>query len=339
MEHFEHPCGRSRILVGPAAGALARVLPAECRTVVVTDAGVVRAHPELTAPYATILVGRGERCKTFAAVERVCRELLAADADRATFVLGVGGGIVTDIAGFAASVYMRGVRFGFVSTTLLGQVDAAVGGKNGVNVDGYKNIMGLFRQPEFVVCDPTLTGTLPDREFRAGLAEALKAGIVGDAALFARIERASYGALRGDAELLARVVEGAVGVKCSIVAADECEAGVRRKLNLGHTLAHAIEKCSDRMNHGEAVAVGLALVARASVRLGLLCEAECRRIERVLRGLGFELDPPVPVERLLREVVHDKKREGGVLHAVLPEAVGSCTVRPMSVAEFAALFA
>ncbi len=158
MEHFEHPCGRSRILVGPAAGALARVLPAECRTVVVTDAGVVRAHPELTAPYATILVGRGERCKTFAAVERVCRELLAADADRATFVLGVGGGIVTDIAGFAASVYMRGVRFGFVSTTLLGQVDAAVGGKNGVNVDGYKNIMGLFRQPEFVVCDPTLTG-------------------------------------------------------------------------------------------------------------------------------------------------------------------------------------
>ncbi len=212
MEHFEHPCGRSRILVGPAAGALARVLPAECRTVVVTDAGVVRAHPELTAPYATILVGRGERCKTFAAVERVCRELLAADADRATFVLGVGGGIVTDIAGFAASVYMRGVRFGFVSTTLLGQVDAAVGGKNGVNVDGYKNIMGLFRQPEFVVCDPTLTGTLPDREFRAGLAEALKAGIVGDAALFARIERASYGALRGDAELLSRVVEGAVGV-------------------------------------------------------------------------------------------------------------------------------
>ncbi len=254
-------------------------------------------------------------------------------------MLGVGGGIVTDIAGFAASVYMRGVRFGFVSTTLLGQVDAAVGGKNGVNVDGYKNIMGLFRQPEFVVCDPTLTGTLPDREFRAGLAEALKAGIVGDAALFARIERASYGALRGDAELLSRVVEGAVGVKCSIVAADECEAGVRRKLNLGHTLAHAIEKCSDRMNHGEAVAVGLALVARASVRLGLLCEAECRRIERVLRGLGFELDPPVPVERLLREVVHDKKREGGVLHAVLPEAVGSCTVRPMSVAEFAALFA
>ena len=177
MEHFEHPCGRSRILVGPAAGALARVLPAECRTVVVTDAGVVRAHPELTAPYATILVGRGERCKTFAAVERVCRELLAADADRATFVLGVGGGIVTDIAGFAASVYMRGVRFGFVSTTLLGQVDAAVGGKNGVNVDGYKNIMGLFRQPEFVVCDPTLTGTLPDREFRAGMAEAVKAGV------------------------------------------------------------------------------------------------------------------------------------------------------------------
>ena len=331
--------GRSRIYVGEAAGLLPRLLPPGGRVVVISDANIDRRHHGLLARYEHLLIGTGETVKTLQTAETLYRRFIELGVDRSTFVLGIGGGIVTDVTGFVASTYMRGLRFGFVSTTLLGLVDASVGGKNGVNVDGYKNMVGTFSQPEFVVCDTTLLSTLPLREFRTGLAEALKAGIVGDAALFARIERASYGALRGDAELLSRVVEGAVGVKCSIVAADECEAGVRRKLNLGHTLAHAIEKCSDRMNHGEAVAVGLALVARASVRLGLLCEAECRRIERVLRGLDFELDPPVPVERLLREVVHDKKREGGVLHAVLPEAVGSCTVRPMSVAEFAALFA
>ena len=234
---------------------------------------------------------------------------------------------------------MRGIGFGFVSTTLLGQIDASVGGKNGVNVDGYKNMAGTFTQPRFVICDPAMLRSLPDREFRAGLAEAVKAAVIADAALFARLEASAFEALRSDAALLAGVVSAAVQVKAAIVECDECEAGERRKLNLGHTLAHAIEKCSDRMNHGEAVAVGTALIADAAVRLGVLASADRDRIRGLLAHLGLELTPPVPMARLLREVGKDKKSEAGVLHVVLPTGIGSCEVRPMTRDAFAALFA
>ena len=250
----------------------------------------------------------------------------------------MGGGIVTDVAGFAAATYMRGVGFGFVSTTLLGQVDASVGGKNGVNVAGYKNMVGTFTQPRFVVCDPSLLATLPDREFRAGLAEAVKAAVIGDGALFELLERSSFGELRGDAGLLGRVVESAVGVKAAIVGRDEHEAGERRKLNLGHTLAHAIEKCSDRMNHGEAVAVGTVLVADAAVRLGVLASPVRDRIRALLVRLGFAVEPPVAVGELLQQVGKDKKSEAGILHVVFPTGIGSCEVRPMAREAFAALF-
>ena len=326
----------SRIYLGAVPEILPQVLPAG-RVVVVSDTEADRLHGGLPVACETVLIGRGERIKTLSTVENIHRRLIAAGADRKTFILGVGGGIVTDIAGFAASTYMRGVPFGFVPTTLLGQVDAAVGGKNGVNIDGYKNMAGTFAQPQFVVCDPALLRTLPDREFRAGLAEAVKAGIIADEELFAAIEEADFGELRSDQALLRRVVGRAVGVKVAVVARDEREAGERRKLNLGHTLAHAIERTSGRMNHGEAVAVGTVLMARAAVRLGMLAETECRRIAGALGRLGFRLTPPVSMDRMLEAVAADKKREGGTLHVVLPTGIGSCTVCDMPLGEFRAL--
>lgn len=329
---------RSDVYVGPAAEILPEVLPA-ARVVVVSDATIDRLYPGLLAPYEKVLIGRGESAKTLQTVEGIYRRFIELGVDRKSFILAVGGGIVTDVAGFAAATFMRGVGFGFVSTTLLGQIDASVGGKNGVNVDGYKNMAGTFTQPRFVICDPAMLRSLPDREFRAGLAEAVKAAIIADAVLFTRLEEASFETLRSDAQLLAGVVPAAVGVKAAIVECDEREAGERRKLNLGHTLAHAIEKCSDRMNHGEAVAVGTVLIADAAVRLGVLAPADRDRIRGVLARLGFDLTPPVPVARLLREVGKDKKSEDGVLHVVLPTGIGSCEVRPMTVEAFAALFA
>ena len=329
---------RSDVYVGPAAEILPEVLPA-ARVVVVSDATIDRLYPGLLAPYEKVLIGRGESAKTLQTVEGIYRRFIELGVDRKSFILAVGGGIVTDVAGFAAATFMRGVGFGFVSTTLLGQIDASVGGKNGVNVDGYKNMAGTFTQPRFVICDPAMLRSLPDREFRAGLAEAVKAAIIADAVLFTRLEEASFETLRSDAQLLAGVVPAAVGVKAAIVECDEREAGERRKLNLGHTLAHAIEKCSDRMNHGEAVAVGTALIADAAVRLGVLAPADRDRIRGVLARLGFDLTPPVPVARLLREVGKDKKSEDGVLHVVLPTGIGSCEVRPMTVEAFAAFFA
>ena len=328
---------RSGIYIGPVKDILSGVLP-DGRVVVVSDATIDRLYHPLLEKYDTVLIGLGESVKTLQTVETIYRRFIELGVDRSTFVLGVGGGIVTDVAGFAASTYMRGLKFGFVSTTLLGQVDASVGGKNGVNVDGYKNMAGTFTQPQFVICDPGLLQTLSEREFRAGLAEVVKAAIIADADLFGRLENTTFEALRADTDLLSDAVSAAIRVKADIVERDERESGDRRKLNLGHTLAHAIEKCSNRMNHGEAVAVGTALIAGAAVKLGVLSEADRDRIVAVLVKLGFDLTPPVDVRRLLKEVGKDKKSEDGILRIVLPVGIGDCEVRPMKREEFAALF-
>ena len=328
---------QSQVYIGSAAELLPELLP-EGRVVVVSDATIDRLYHPLLARYDAVLIGTGESIKTLQTVETIYRRFIELGVDRATFVLAVGGGIVTDVAGFAASTYMRGLRFGFVSTTLLGQVDASVGGKNGVNVDGYKNMAGTFTQPQFVVCDPSLLRSLPDREFRAGLAEVVKAAIIADADLFARIEQTSFEALRTDTDLLSDAISAAIRVKADIVEHDEKESGERRKLNLGHTLAHAIEKSSNRMNHGEAVAVGTALIAGAAVKLGVLKEEERQRIVALLARLGFDLTPPVEMKRLLKEVGKDKKNEDGMLRIVLPVGIGDCEVRKMSPEAFAALF-
>lgn len=329
---------QSEVYIGSAAEILPELLP-QGRVVVVSDATIDRLYHPLLAKYDSVLIGTGESIKTLQTVETLYRRFIELGVDRSTFVLGIGGGIVTDVAGFAASTYMRGLSFGFISTTLLGQVDASVGGKNGVNVDGYKNMAGTFTQPQFVVCDPSLLRSLPDREFRAGLAEVVKAAIIADADLFGRIEQTSFETLRTDTDLLSDVISAAIRVKADIVEYDEKESGERRKLNLGHTLAHAIEKSSNRMNHGEAVAVGTALIAGAAVKLGVLKEEERQRIAEVLLRLGFDLTPPVEIKRLLKEVGKDKKNEDGMLRIVLPVGIGDCEVRKMAPAEFAALFA
>ena len=315
----------SRIYIAPAGELLPRLVENR-RVVVVTDATIDRLYSELLASYEKILIGRGETIKTLQTVEQIIRRLIALGADRHTFLLAVGGGIISDITGFVASIYMRGIRFGFLSTTLLGQVDASVGGKNGVNLDGYKNMVGCFTQPEFVVCDPAMLRTLPEREFRAGLAEIVKAAIIGDEGMFRRLEQATVEELRRDKELLAAAVRSAVRVKAEIVERDEREAGERRLLNLGHTVAHAIEKSSQQLIHGEAVAVGTAVMADVAVTMGLLSAAERDRIRRVLERLGLATEPPVAMPKLLKEMVKDKKSAGGVLHLVLPRAIGRCEV-------------
>lgn len=325
------------VYLGSAAALLPRLLDGR-RVVVVTDTELQRLYPALCSDYPTITIGRGEEQKTLSTVEEIHRALIELGADRKSFLLAIGGGIVTDVAGFAASTYMRGIDFGFLSTTLLAQVDASVGGKNGVNVGGYKNMAGTFTQPQFVICDPVMLTTLPDREFRAGLAEVVKTAVIGDSDLFAHLEQRTFEELRADTRLLGEVVRAAVAVKAAIVERDERETGERKLLNLGHTLAHAIEKCSSEMNHGEAVAAGLVLVADVAVRLGYLTMIDRNRIVSLLERLGFVLVPPVSMEQLLDEVGKDKKSEGDRLHLVLPEAIGSCRVLTLQKAEIRELF-
>lgn len=325
------------VVVGSLVEELPRLLPKR-RVVVVSDINIDRYYHSLLAQYDHILISQGETSKTLHTVDMIYRRFIELGVDRSTFVLGIGGGIVTDVAGFVASTYMRGLEFGFVSTTLLGQVDASVGGKNGVNVDGYKNMVGTFNQPQFVICDVDMLSTLSEREFRTGLAEMIKAGVIADRELFERLESSSLQELRTDKELLSELVYRAIKVKADIVERDERESGDRRKLNLGHTLAHAIEKCSSKMNHGEAVAVGLSLIADAAWRSGALSETDKARIDRLLIGYGFSITPPVEMRRLLKEVKKDKKNEGDYIYIVLPTEIGSCRVDKMSLEEFKALF-
>ena len=336
MTHTLKVAERSDIHIGRVDELLPSLLP-DSRVIVITDANIDRRQHSLLKNFEFIMIGTGESIKTLHTVETIYRRFVELGIDRSSFVLGIGGGIVTDITGFVASTYMRGLRFGFISTTLLGQVDASLGGKNGVNLDGYKNMVGTFNQPQFVICDPTLLSTLPEREFRAGMAEIVKAGIIADHSLFERIERYPFEELRTDYDLLGEIILSAIKVKAEIVGRDERESGERRKLNLGHTFAHAIEKLSMEMNHGEAVAVGTSLASRMAVQLGVLKVEDAERIERLLSALGFSLTPPLPIKRLVSAISKDKKSDGDALHFVLPTSIGSCEVRRMSIQEIAKL--
>ena len=320
---------KSRVYIGDAGALLAELLP-EKRVIVISDTGVDCLQHGLLAPYDTILVGRGESAKSLAMLDGIYRRLIELGADRSSFILGVGGGVVTDIAGFVASTYMRGVEFGFVTTTLLGAVDASVGGKNGVNVGGYKNMVGTFSQPQFVVCDASLLRTLPDREFRAGLAEVIKSAILGDAELFELLERSSFEALRKDETLLKEVITRCVRVKASVVAQDEREAGCRRILNLGHTVAHAIEKESSKFSHGEAVAIGIYYITRKALEQSVIGAADAERIFTLIERYGFEVALPIERKAMLKAVGGDKKRRGDALHLILPTAIGTVEDREVA---------
>ncbi len=328
----------SEVIVGSVSELLPRLLP-DKRVVVVSDTNIDRHYHTLVNRYEHVLIGLGEASKTLVTADAIYKKFISMGVDRSTFVLAIGGGIVTDVAGFVASTYMRGVEFGFVSTSLLGQVDASVGGKNGVNVDGYKNMVGTFTQPRFVICDVGMLRTLPEREVRTGMAEVIKAGIIADEELFSKLELTPLAELPKNPDLLGEVVYRAIKVTADIVERDERAHGDRRKLNLGHTLAHAIEKSSSKMNHGEAVAVGLSLISDAAARRGLLSAADKERICSLLQRTGFDLTPPVAMRVLLKAVSKDKKSEGDVLNVVFPTAIGACEVVPMPLEEFRAMFA
>ncbi|MCD8172130.1 MAG: 3-dehydroquinate synthase [Alistipes sp.] len=322
----------SRIVIGDALEDLP-ALTAGRRVVIVTDSNVHRRYREIIDPYEHIIIGMGETNKTLATAERIYHELVALNADRKTFLLGFGGGIVTDITGFAASTYMRGMPFGFIASTLLAQVDASVGGKNGVNFEGYKNMVGAFNQPEFVLCELSLTDTLSDREFAAGCAEIIKSGIIADAELFGLFEKHGLAAFRSDKELLLRAVAGAVRVKAAVVGMDEKEAGERRKLNLGHTFAHAIEKTTSNFLHGEAVGIGMVTAASLAVLWGRLDKDAESRITSAVANTGLPTASGIDAKRLFKALQMDKKRERDEIYLVLPRRIAECEIRRTAFSE------
>ena len=327
----------SRIVVGDSLGMLPELLPPDRRVIVITDPNVFELYGDVIGAYEYIVIPGGEQNKTLATVEAVYRRLIELGADRRTYIVGFGGGIVTDIAGFAASTYLRGIDFGFVATSLLAQVDASVGGKNGVNVAGYKNMAGVFNQPDFVICDTRVLVTLPPREFRAGLAEMIKAAIIGDPDLFGILENHTPEELLSGGQSLTSAILKSINVKARIVENDETEKDERRKLNLGHTVAHAIEKLSGSYNHGEAVAIGLAMAAEMGVKFGMLAPTVRDRIVGAIKKAGLPIGTDIPASEIMAVVMHDKKVAGDRLLLVVPRGIGDVAIRPTPFDEIATM--
>ena len=269
-----------------------------------------------------------EQEKTLATAQRLVEQLLEREADRDTMLIGVGGGITTDITGFVASIYKRGLKFGLVPTTLLAQVDAAIGGKNGVNFDRYKNMLGTFRQAEFVLIDTDFLRTLPQRELRCGAAEMLKTFLLADSHAYEE----AVTVFRAEKPHVPQwLVRRAGEIKMELVTRDPEDHGVRRLLNLGHTFGHAIEKCSSQYAHGEAVAIGIVMAARMACEKGLLRAEDADRIRRDFAACGLPVEPPVPEAELHKAILQDKKRSGGTLRYVLPTSIGSARIWEESV--------
>jgi 3-dehydroquinate synthase len=272
----------------------------------------------------------GEESKNLATVQDLARLLVRQGADRGSVVVAFGGGVAGDVGGFLASVYMRGVDFIQIPTTLLAQVDAAIGGKTGVNLPAGKNLLGTFHQPRAVFVDPAVLRTLPQREYRAGLYEALKCGVIRNPRIFAFVEKQRRRLLRRDPRSLAWLITECIRVKAAVVAADERERGLRRILNFGHTVGHALEAETGyrRFLHGEAVAWGMVAATLIAQELGRITTAGAQRIIGAVRALGPLPAIEAAAAGIQRRISTDKKTRDGVTHFVLPRAIGRVEVVP-----------
>lgn len=311
--------------------------PEKNPVVVITDTNVSRFYrSQFPRQWDVIEIGAGEAIKTLDTVTSIYQRLVELEIDRSCFIVGIGGGIVCDIAGFVASTYMRGLPFGFVSTTLLSQVDASVGGKNGVNFRGYKNMVGVFNQPLFVTCDTRMLRTLPRREFLCGFAEVVKHGAIGDPEMFRFLEENHTRALVLEETVMGRLVYDSIKVKAAVVELDELEKGERRKLNFGHTLGHALEKTTG-LPHGEAVSIGMVFAANVSVKRGLLAEQEANRLERLLELLQLPVRISAGSKKKITDAIRkDKKREGKGIHFVLLKSIGEAVVEEIPIGQLEA---
>ena len=314
----------------------ARYIPAGAgKVIVVSEESVWRHRGAALAEalsgvaHETLFLPGGEGNKRLAPVEQLAEQMVERGADRSSAVIAFGGGIVNDMAGFLAAIFMRGIPVLQIPTTLLAQVDAAIGGKTGVNLASGKNLIGSFHQPVAVLIDPALLDTLPDREYRAGLYEIVKAGIIRDAELFQFLQGSSAAVLAREPRAVDRIVAESVRIKAEVVSADEREGDLRRILNFGHTFGHALEAETRyaRLLHGEAVAWGMRAAAHLAEMTGYLSAEDCVEIFDVLRLYG-----PIPpldgvdAGNLFRRLAHDKKTVQGKVHFILPVRIGEVVV-------------
>lgn len=320
-----------------SCGEWLAALHAPCTVVLVTDDTVNALYADtvsesLAADGFTVcrfVFPHGESSKTTATLVALLEYMAEHAVTRTDMIVALGGGVVTDTAGFAAAVYLRGIAHVTVPTTLLAAVDAAVGGKTGVDLAAGKNLVGAFKQPLGVLCDTATFATLPPLELQNGMAETVKTAMLADAALFASLENAEEVDL---ADAVARCIR----YKAYIVEQDEQDNGCRQLLNLGHTVGHAVEQCSEfTLAHGQAIAVGMAVIARAAAARHLCSEETAARLIRTLKAHGLPTENPYTPAELMAVALRDKKRRGGRLTLIVPHAVGDCVLTDIAVDELA----
>ncbi len=293
-------------------------------SIIITDENVFAAHQNKFKGWNIIILKAGEEYKIQGTVDSLIEQLIEFEADRSTTLIGVGGGVITDITGYAASIYMRGIRFGFVPTSILGLVDASIGGKNGIDVGPYKNMLGQIRQPAFILHDLTFLQSLPLKEWQNGFAEIIKHAAIMDKLMFIELEKSSIGDLKKNKAALAKLIQRNFLLKTKIVQRDEFEKNERRILNFGHTLGHALETQYELM-HGEAISIGMVAACRISEQLTGFNETE--RVFQLLKQYGLPGYAAFDEKKTFEVLKMDKKRAGALMNYVLLEKIGKAVVR------------
>lgn len=302
-------------------------LTGKSNTVVITDEHVFNKHARKFKGWRTIVLKPGEAFKNQTTVDSIIGQLIELGADRKTFLVGVGGGVVTDITGYVAGVYMRGLSFGFIPTTILAMVDASIGGKNGVDVGVYKNMVGLIRQPSFLLYDYSFLKSLPKEEWVNGFAEIIKHACIKDAALFTLLEQNGLTSFQRNTALLDELIRKNALLKSKVVQQDEFEQGDRKLLNFGHTLGHAIEN-NYALPHGHAVAIGMVVAAELSAAYKKFRDTE--RLVKLIKQYGLPAHFNFDASKAMAVMQADKKRVKEVFQYVLLDKIGKGIVQPLT---------
>ena len=324
-------------------------------TMLLIDENVLNLHEKCFEGFDSIAIPSGESQKRIEAVEYIIAALLDAGIDRNGTLIGIGGGVVTDLTGFIASVYLRGINFGFLPTTLLAMCDASIGGKNGINFGAFKNMVGTITQPNFIAFYPAFLSTLSDREFNSGMAEVIKHAVINGGALQKFLQDNRRATLFENPEKIKKLCQLAVEVKVTVVEKDEKEDGLRKKLNLGHTIGHAIEALNDltapvgflqarteskanppvtsEKTHGECVAIGMVLAARIAVRKGLAKEELVEEIIDYCAAYSLPVKTEIKPELLIEKILKDKKRKSGEIDFIIPHGFGDVRIVPLALTE------
>ena len=328
--------GQSEIILGNIDDPLVQIkIPKD--SIFITDNNLHEFYSSFFTDKKVIIIPAGEENKTFTTVNSIFDGLIDLKADRKSFLVGFGGGMITDLTGFVASTYMRGTGFGYIPTSLLAMIDAAIGGKNGVNHRNYKNMMGTINQPEFILIDISFLNTLPKEEFTNGMAEAVKHLLISDRMGFENFTDNISGTLKNDTTLLKDFIGQQVKIKLDIVNEDELETGIRKKLNFGHTFGHPIEKLTG-MKHGFAVSIGMVIAAEISKIFGYLSEKDVDLIRKVLTETGLPVTWEIDKMKVIEIMSNDKKKNNDSVDFIMLKKIGEAIIVPVKIEELSGIF-